>query len=55
MVVIADDNLHPYEWRLGRVVKIYAGGDKNTRVVDIRTQRGIVTRPIVKLVILPAA
>ena len=55
MMVIADDNLHPFEWRLGTVVKINAGDDKNTRMMYIRTQRGIVTKPIVKLVVLPTA
>lgn len=53
MVVIKDDNLPPNSWRLGRISKVYTGPDKRVRVVDIRTARGPVTRPINKLIVLP--
>ncbi|XP_059221574.1 uncharacterized protein LOC131996139 [Stomoxys calcitrans] len=53
MVVIRDDCLPPNEWRLGRVSKIYTGKDHLVRVADIVTTRGIITRPIVKIVLLP--
>ncbi|XP_065355004.1 uncharacterized protein LOC135949382 [Calliphora vicina] len=52
LVVIKDSNLPPNEWKLGRITKTYFGHDKNTRVVDIRTANGIITRPITKLVVL---
>ncbi|XP_065356158.1 uncharacterized protein LOC135950551 [Calliphora vicina] len=55
MVVIKDENLPPNSWRLGRIVKIYSGSDNRVRVADVLTQRGLITRPIVKLVLLPAA
>ena len=53
MVVIREDNLPTNEWRLGRVVKLHMGKDGHVRVVDLKTERGLVARPIVKLVALP--
>ncbi|XP_065372164.1 uncharacterized protein LOC135964036 [Calliphora vicina] len=53
MVVIREDNLPPNEWRLGRVHKLHIGKDGHTRVVELKTVRGIITRPVVKLVALP--
>ncbi|XP_061397921.1 uncharacterized protein LOC133333645 [Musca vetustissima] len=52
-VVIKEDNLPPTEWRLGRVVKVFTGKDFKVRVAEIRTQNGIIIRPVVKLCILP--
>ncbi|XP_059217410.1 uncharacterized protein LOC131994651 [Stomoxys calcitrans] len=49
LVVIRDER-YPTEWKLGRVFKTYPGVDQNTRVVDIRTSNGIVSRPITKIV-----
>ncbi|XP_075151197.1 uncharacterized protein LOC142225306 [Haematobia irritans] len=52
-VIIKDDLLPPTEWRLGRVVKLFYGTDNKVRVANILTKAGIITRPIVKLCILP--
>ncbi|XP_075168002.1 uncharacterized protein LOC142240188 [Haematobia irritans] len=52
-VIIKDDLLPPTEWRLGRVVKVHYGNDQNVRVAEILTKGGTITRPIVKLCILP--
>ncbi|XP_075157897.1 uncharacterized protein LOC142231164 [Haematobia irritans] len=53
LVVVREENTPPNSWRLGRVSKIYEGTDRRVRVADIKTERGVITRPIVKLVILP--
>ncbi|XP_036329728.1 uncharacterized protein LOC118741861 [Rhagoletis pomonella] len=53
LVVVRHEHLPPNEWRLGRVTKVYQGNDRRARVADIRTQKGMITRPIVKLVVLP--
>lgn len=53
LVVIKDDLLPPCEWRLGRIIRVYIGGDTFVRVADIRTQAGVMNRPIVKLCVLP--
>lgn len=52
LVVIRQDNLPPNEWRLGRIEKVYRGQDSKVRAADVRTASGILTRPIVKLVLL---
>ncbi|XP_075153596.1 uncharacterized protein LOC142227128 [Haematobia irritans] len=53
MVVIRDDNLPPNEWRLGRISEVFPGADGKVRVAEIRTSKGPLVRPIVKLVPLP--
>ncbi|XP_075150928.1 uncharacterized protein LOC142225037 [Haematobia irritans] len=53
MVVVRDENLPPNEWRLGRISKLYYGKDNLVRMVDILTQKGTITRPTVKIVLLP--
>ncbi|XP_075157786.1 uncharacterized protein LOC142231048 [Haematobia irritans] len=53
MVVIRDDNLPPSEWRLGRISEVFPGADGKVRVAEIRTSKGPLVRPIVKLVPLP--
>ncbi|XP_049315834.1 uncharacterized protein LOC125779239 [Bactrocera dorsalis] len=52
LVVIRNDNTSPNEWKLGRIQKVFPGLDHKTRVVEIRTAQGTVTRPITKIVIL---
>ncbi|XP_059222203.1 uncharacterized protein LOC131996641 [Stomoxys calcitrans] len=54
-VVVKEDNLPPTEWCLGRVIKVFTGQDSKVRVAEIRTQRGTIVRPLVKLCILPKA
>ena len=53
MAVIKEDNLPPNCWRLGRISKVHSGLDNHVRVVDLKTERGMVTRPITKLIKLP--
>ncbi|XP_065368817.1 uncharacterized protein LOC135961248 [Calliphora vicina] len=52
-VVIRQDNLSPNQWRLGRIENVVRCSDNRVRVAEVRTANGIVTRPIVKLVLLP--
>ncbi|XP_037821167.1 uncharacterized protein LOC119610134 [Lucilia sericata] len=53
LVALKSEPTCPTEWRLGRIVKIYPGPDGKVRVVDLKTQNGIIKRPIHKLVLLP--
>ncbi|XP_065356083.1 uncharacterized protein LOC135950472 [Calliphora vicina] len=53
MVVIKEDNMPTNEWRLGRVEKLHRGKDGHVRVVGVKTARGSIIRPVVKLVVLP--
>ena len=52
LVVIKQETLPPTAWCLGRIVHIYPGTDGHIRVADVRTARGIIKRPIAKLVVL---
>ncbi|XP_037821723.1 uncharacterized protein LOC119610536 [Lucilia sericata] len=52
LVVIKNEQMSPTSWKLGRVVKTYPGSDEHVRVADIRTENGIIKRPITKLVVL---
>ncbi|XP_075158162.1 uncharacterized protein LOC142231439 [Haematobia irritans] len=54
-VIVKEDNLPPTEWCLGRVVKVFYGKDSRVRVAEVRTRNGVITRPLVKLCILPNA
>lgn len=53
MVVVVDKQCPPLLWRLGRVMELLPGVDGNVLVVRVLTQAGVVTRPVVKLVLMP--
>ncbi|XP_075163040.1 uncharacterized protein LOC142235664 [Haematobia irritans] len=53
LVVLRNESLCPNEWRLGRIIKLYHGNDGRVRVVDLKTQAGVLTRSVHKLVLLP--
>ena len=54
LVIIHEDNLPPQKWRMGRIINCIKGRDDKVRVVDIRTSKGIIRRPIHKVALLPA-
>ncbi|XP_052855224.1 uncharacterized protein LOC128263978 [Drosophila gunungcola] len=53
LVVVAEDNLPPQQWRIGRVVAVHAGADSKVRVADVRTQDGEYRRAVHRLALLP--
>ncbi|XP_043642531.1 uncharacterized protein LOC122612775 [Drosophila teissieri] len=53
MVVIKEENLPSNEWRLGRIQVVCPGVDGKVRVADALTARGVVRRPVAKMVRLP--
>ncbi|XP_065093419.1 uncharacterized protein LOC135714077 [Ochlerotatus camptorhynchus] len=53
MVVIVNEQQAPIRWPLARIVDLRPGTDQITRVVTLRTARGIITRPITKICLLP--
>ena len=55
LVILKDDFLPPTRWPLARIVHVHNGDNKLTRVVTLKTSKGIVTRPITKICILPVA
>ena len=54
-VLVKDELLPPNEWRLGRIDAVHRGPDEQIRIADVRTQAGVITRPIVKLCWLPVS
>ena len=52
-VAIRHDHPPPNEWKLGRIEQVSFDPDSKVREADIRTANGVLTRPIVKLVLLP--
>ena len=50
--IIREDRLPPTEWRLGCIQTVILGPNGLARLGDILTARGIIRRPIVKLVVL---
>jgi hypothetical protein len=55
MVVIKDRQRPPLEWRLGRIVRVIPGEDGVVRVAHVHTLSGEISRPVVKLVLLPVS
>ena len=53
LVLIQDDLSAPAEWPMGRILETYPGADSVVRSVKLRTQRGEMDRPVVKLRRLP--
>ncbi|GFX24190.1 integrase catalytic domain-containing protein [Trichonephila clavipes] len=53
LVLIKEDNLAVNKWLMGRLIEIFPGKDNRIRVVTIKTQHGVVKRPISKICILP--
>lgn len=54
-VIVKEESLPPHEWLMGRIQKIHYGRDNYVRKADVVTQNGTITRPVVKLCILPVA
>jgi Family of unknown function (DUF5641) len=55
LVIIKNEISPPMQWRLGRVLKLHPGKDGVSRVATVRTAKGTLQRPLVKLIALPYA
>ncbi|XP_058838571.1 uncharacterized protein LOC131694141 [Topomyia yanbarensis] len=53
LVVLMDEMQIPVKWPLARIIAIHPGQDDLVRVVTLRTNRGIIKRPITKICLLP--
>ncbi|XP_075155985.1 uncharacterized protein LOC142229317 [Haematobia irritans] len=50
LVVSRHEQLPPTSWKLSRIVDIHQGTDGRVRVADVKTENGVIRRPVVKLV-----
>ena len=53
LVLLAEDNERPLEWKTGRIIEFYPGNDSIVRVVKVKTTTGEYIRPVTKLRKLP--
>ncbi|XP_058840964.1 uncharacterized protein LOC131696441 [Topomyia yanbarensis] len=53
LVVIVDEFQIPVRWPLARILSVHPGKDNLTRVVSLKTSRGIIKRPVTKICLLP--
>ncbi|XP_044249382.2 uncharacterized protein [Drosophila takahashii] len=53
LVIIHDDHTPPQQWPLGRILNTCSGADGKVRVVDIKTMKRVIRRPICKIAPLP--
>ncbi|UYV85166.1 hypothetical protein LAZ67_X004794 [Cordylochernes scorpioides] len=53
LVYLKETQISPLHWPLARIQEIFPGEDKNVRVVQIKTSKGVFKRPITKLIPLP--
>lgn len=51
--MVRDENLPSTQWQTGRVIETHPGTDGLTRVVSLKTNGGILKRPIAKLCAFP--
>ncbi|KAG5874927.1 hypothetical protein JTB14_015753 [Gonioctena quinquepunctata] len=52
-VLIKDNNLPPFSWKLGRVIDTHPGEDGIMRVVSVQTPLGILRRAVSSICPLP--
>lgn len=56
LVLLQEDDVPPLCWRLGRISRLFYGPEDGIpRVADVKTSRGCVRRPLVRLVALPTS
>lgn len=53
VVLLAEDNQPPQNWKLGRIVAVFPGNDGVVRVADVKTSTGVFRRAVSKLAPLP--
>lgn len=49
LVLVKDEDTHPSRWPMGKIIESHPGNDGLVRVVSVKTQNGIVKRPIRKI------
>ena len=53
VVLLKEDNLPRLVWKKAVISDIHTGRDRLTRVVTLRTAKGILKRPVTKICLFP--
>lgn len=53
LVLLKDENVPSFKWRVARITKVIPGKDEKVRVVEVRTQNGTYLRSVTKIAVLP--
>ncbi|XP_052753091.1 uncharacterized protein LOC128201148 [Galleria mellonella] len=53
LVLVVDPNLPRYSWPVGIIEAVYPGKDGRVRVVDVRSNRGVMKRPVTRVAPFP--
>ena len=55
VVTVTDENAVRGSWTMGRIVDVFPGADRKVRNVNVKTAKGVYSRPVTKIaVIYPA-
>jgi hypothetical protein len=49
LVLLREDNIPALQWILGRITTLHPEADRLTRVLSVKTVRGVVKRPVTKV------
>ncbi|GFQ86529.1 DUF5641 domain-containing protein [Trichonephila clavata] len=49
VVLIREDNVKRYNWKLGRIKKLFPGRDGKVRSCEIQLSKGVIKRPVERL------
>ncbi|KFD50465.1 hypothetical protein M514_08692 [Trichuris suis] len=50
IVLLVDPNLPRGQWLMGRIIRLFAGKDGIARVAEVKTNYGLMRKPLVKLI-----
>lgn len=53
LVIVKEDNVAPYKWKLARIIETHPGLDNVVRAVTVKTSNSSYKRPISKICLLP--
>lgn len=53
LVLLHEDGLPPYRWKLGRITDVHPGNENIIRVVTVKTENGLFKRSVQKISVLP--
>lgn len=53
LVLLKEDNVPSFKWKLARIIKAVPGKDNKVRVLEVKTGDGTYLRSVTKIAVLP--